>query len=139
MTKRRTTTVLARSISNPGQATLIIPSTLTNDIQHQSYLATSVYSTMDAYHARGSSLNDDDDDFDSLQYQFSSYGPEAFKLFELFVRKLNDTKHLQYILYHWTIGNRITIKYTNQTDNKDWICILVSVFRVRFNKCSCFP
>ena len=32
---------------------------------------------------------------DSLQYQFSSYGHEAYRLFQLFIKKLNNTKHLQ--------------------------------------------
>ena len=85
---------------------------------------------MDSSHNYENGLNEEDD-FDSLQYQFSSYGHEAFKLFQLFVRKLNNPKYLQYILYHWVIGNRLIIKYTNVIDNKDLIRALASVFRVR--------
>lgn len=128
--KRRAATIVARSVAHPGGASTMIPSTLTNDMHNQSYLATSLYSTMEGSHNYENGLNEEED-FDSLQYQYSSYGYEAFKLFQNFVRKLNNTKYLQYILYHWVIGNRLIIKYTNVIDNKDLIRALASVFRVR--------
>jgi hypothetical protein len=106
-------------------------STLTNNTHNPSYLATSFYSNIDTYHPNENGVNNNDDDFDSLQYQFSSYGREAFKLFQLFVKKLNNTKYLQYILHNWMIGNRLIIKYTNRIDNKDLIRALASVFRVK--------
>jgi hypothetical protein len=75
--------------------------------------------------------DDDDDDYDSLEYHFSSYGYQALKLFRKFIEKLNNIKHLQYILYNWIIGNQLIIKYTNRIDNKDYIRAFASVFRVR--------
>jgi hypothetical protein len=85
---------------------------------------------MDDYYQYKNDFHDDND-FDSLQYQFSSYGYEAFKLFDLFIKKLNDPKSLQYILQNWVVGNRIILKYTNRTDTKDSIRALASVFRVK--------
>lgn len=107
----------------------MMSTTLTNT-HNPSYLASSLYSTVDSYHQTENGL-DNEDDFDSLQYQFSSYGHEAYKLFQLFIKKLNNIKYLQYILHNWLIGNRLIIKYTNRIDNKDLIRALVSVFRVR--------
>jgi hypothetical protein len=75
--------------------------------------------------------DDDDDDYDSLEYHFSSYGYQALKLFRQFIQKLNNIKHLQYIIYNWIIGNQLIIKYTNRIDNKDYIRAFASVFRVR--------
>ncbi len=82
---------------------------------------------MDNYHQYENDFHDDND-FDSLQYQFSSYGYEAFKLF---IKKLNNPKYLQYILQNYVIGNRIILKYTNRIDNKDLIRALASIFRVK--------
>lgn len=124
VTRRRTATIVARS----QQESLVMSATLTNT-QHQSYLASSVYSTNENYYLNENQF-EENDDFDSLQYQFSSYGHEALKLFQLFIKKLNNNKYLQYILQHWTIGNRLIIKYTNRIDNKDLIRELVSVFRL---------
>lgn len=107
-------------------------STLTNHTHiNPSYLASSLYSTVDSYHHSENGLYDNNEDIDLLQYQYSSYGYEAFKLFELFIKKLNNTKYLQYILHNWMIGNRLIIKYTNRTDNRDSIRALASVFRVK--------
>jgi hypothetical protein len=128
-TKRRTMTILSRSISVQTQDSSMMSTTLTNT-HNPSYLASSLYSTVDSYHQTENGL-DNEDDFDSLQYQFSSYGHEAYKLFQLFIKKLNNIKYLQYILHNWLIGNRLIIKYTNRIDNKDLIRALVSVFRVR--------
>lgn len=103
-------------------------STLTNT-HNQSYLASSIYSTSDSYYQNDIYLNDENN-FDLLKYQFSSYGYEGLKLFQLFIKKLNNIKYLQYILHNWLIGNRVIIKYTNRIDNKDLIHSLISVFRV---------
>jgi hypothetical protein len=106
-------------------------STLTNTTYNPSYLTTSLYSTVDSYRQNENGFDDDDeDDFDSLQYQFSSHGQQAFRLFELFIKKLNNPKYLQYILHNWVIGNQLIIKYTNRIDNKESIRALASVFRV---------
>jgi len=121
---------MSRSVSSRAQDSLIISTTLTNKTPNPSYLSTSIYSTMDNYHQYENDFHDDND-FDSLQYQFSSYGYEAFKLFKLFIKKLNDPKYLQYILQNWVIGNRIILKYTNRIDNKDLIRALASVFLVK--------
>jgi len=123
--RRRAATIVARS----QQESLVMSATLT-ETQNQSYLASSIYSTAENYYSNENDLQEDED-FDSQQYQFSSYGHEALKLFQLFIKKLNNTKHLQYILQHWTIGNRLLIKYTNRIHNKNLIPELVSVFRVR--------
>ncbi|CAF4378789.1 unnamed protein product, partial [Adineta steineri] len=72
----------------------------------------------------------DEDDFDSLEYHFSSYGFEALKLFKMFIQKLNNINYLEYILYNWIIGNQLIIKYTNKTNNKDYIRAFASVFRL---------
>ncbi len=132
--KRRAATIISRSVSTRTQDSLLPPLTLTNNTHNPSYLASSIYSTGDSYHQSENGYYDNDEDFDSLQYQFSSYGPEAFKLFELFIKKLNNIKYLQYILHNWIIGNRLIIKYTNRIDNKDLIRALASVFRVINNK-----
>jgi hypothetical protein len=108
----------------------MISTTLTNT-HNPSYLASSLYSNIDSHHQTENGTDDNDEDFDALQYQFSSYGHEAYQIFHLFIKKLNNIKHLQYILYNWLIGNRLIIKYTNRIDNKDLIRALVSVFRVR--------
>jgi hypothetical protein len=121
---------MSRSVSSRAQDSLIISTTLTNKTPNPSYLSTSIYSTMDDYYQYKNDFHDDND-FDSLQYQFSSYGYEAFKLFDLFIKKLNDPKSLQYILQNWVVGNRIILKYTNRTDTKDSIRALASVFRVK--------
>jgi len=128
---RRTTTIVSRSVGTRNEDSCIMSTTLTNNTHNQSYLASSMYSTVDSYHQSDNGFNDNNtEDFDSLEYQFSSYGPEAFKLFELFIKKLNNIKYLQYILHNWVIGNRLIIKYTNRIDNKDLIRALASVFRV---------
>jgi hypothetical protein len=132
--QHRTTTIISKSVVKQPQESLLISSTVTSDTHNSSYLATSLYSNVDTYHSNENGFNDDDD-FDSLQYQYSSYGHEAFKLFELFVKKLNNTKYLQYILYNWVTGNRLIIKYTNRMDNKDLIRALASVFRVKIEFC----
>ncbi|CAF1124957.1 unnamed protein product [Rotaria sordida] len=129
-TKRRRTTIISKSVTNGNQNSLIMSSTLTNNGENQSYLATSLYSTTGSYQGNDNIFYNDDDDFDSLQYQFSSNSHEAFKLFQLFIKKLNNTKYLQYVLYNWVIGNRLIIKYTNRTENKDLIRCLASVFRL---------
>ncbi|CAF4221748.1 unnamed protein product [Rotaria sp. Silwood2] len=129
MAKRRRTTIVSKSVVNGNQNSLIMSSTLTNNSDNQSYLATSLYSIADGYQPNINAFHDDDD-FDSLQYQFSSNSHEAFQIFELFIKKLNNTKYLQYILHNWVIGNRLIIKYTNRIDNKDLIRALASVFRL---------
>ncbi len=129
--KRRTTTIVSRSVANRIDDSLIMSTTVTNNTHNQSYLASSIYSTVDSYHQSDNGLYDNNtEDFNSLEYQFSTYGHEAFKLFELFIKKLNNIKYLQYILHNWVIGNRLIIKYTNRIDNKDLIHALASVFRV---------
>ena len=105
---------------------MITPSTLTNN--NSTYLTTSHYSTIDKSNYNENSS--DDDDYDSLQYQFSSHGYEGLKIFRQFINQLNNIKHLEYIFYNWVIGNQLIIKYTNRTDNKDLIRALASVFRV---------
>ncbi|CAF0783594.1 unnamed protein product [Adineta steineri] len=130
LTKRRTTTIVSRSTSIHVQDSLLLSSTLTNYTPNPGYLSTSLYSTIDNYHQNENGYYDDEDDFDSLQYQFSSYGYEALKLFELFIKKLNNIKYLQYILNNWVIGNRLILKYTNRMDSKDLICALASIFRL---------
>jgi len=127
--KRRTATIVARSVIQTDVTTSMIPSTLTDEMQNSSYLATSIYSTIDSSQRFDNNLFDDED-FDSLQYQYSTYGIEAFKLFALFIRKLNNTKYLQYILHQWIIGNRLILKYTDLIENKDIIRALASVFRL---------
>ena len=131
ITKRRTTTITAASMTARTQESYLMSSTLTNQTYYPSYLSTSLYSSADHSSRTENGFFDDyDDDFDSLQYQFSSYGYEAFKLFELFTKRLNNIKYLQHILHNWVIGNRIILKYTNRTDGKDPIRALASVFRV---------
>ena len=127
--KRRTATIVPQSYSSTAHESVAMSSTLTNTTQNPSYLATSLYSTMNPCYRIGNASSDDDD-FDCLQYPFSSYGNEAFKLFELFIRKLNDTKHLYHILHHWVTGNRLILKYTNLIGNQDLIRALASVFQV---------
>lgn len=129
LVKRRRTTVVSKSVINGAGNSLLLSSTLTNDSASQSYLAESVYSNVGGYHQNENFLQEDDD-FDSLQYHYSSNSHEAFKLYELFVKKLNNPKYLQHILHNWVIGNRLIIKYTNRTDNKDLVRALASVFRV---------
>lgn len=129
LVKRRRTTILSKSVVNGNQSATLIASTLTNESETQSYLATSLYSNIDGYHI-SENIPDEDDDYYSLRYHYSSNSYEAFKIFELFVKKLNNTKYLQYILSNWVIGNRLIIKYTNRTETKDPICALASVFRV---------
>lgn len=109
--------------------------TLTNS-RNLSYLASSIYSNTDGYHQNGNDLNHHLINLDSVDYQFQSYGQDALKLFQLFIKKLNNTKYLQYIIYNWVIGNRLIIKYTNRIDNKDALYALISVFRVN---CFYFP
>ena len=78
------------------------------------------------------SLDDEDeDDYDSLEYQFSSYGDAGLSLFREFLFKLDNLEHFEYILYHWVIGNQLIFKYTNRIEEKDLLRALVSVFRVR--------
>ena len=100
-----------------------IPSTLTNS--HRSHLSSSLETSN--HYENGF---DDEDDYDSLEYQFSSYGYQALKLFRQFIQKLNNPSHLQYILSNWIIGNQLIIKYTNQTDDQDFIRAFASVLRV---------
>jgi hypothetical protein len=92
-------------------------------------LTPSVYSTIDHSNSNQNGF-DHDNDYDSLQYQFSSYGYEGLKLFKQFITKLNNIKYLQYIFCNWVIGNQLIIKYTNRTHNKDLIRAFASVFRV---------
>ena len=103
--------------------------TLTNT-RNQSYLASSLYSTTENYHQHENGFHENEIDFDSLEYHFPSYGQEALKLFQSFIKKLNNIKYLQYILHNWVIGNRLIIKYTNRMDTKDVLYALISVFRV---------
>jgi hypothetical protein len=91
----------------------------------------SLSTSFDIHNLSENVFDDDDDDYDSLEYQFSSYGYEALQLFRQFIQKLNNTEHLQFILYNWMIGNQLIIKYTNKIDNKDFIRAFASVFRVR--------
>jgi hypothetical protein len=107
MTKSRSRTIIET-----------IPSTLANN--NQNYFTLSIDNS-----------NHDDDDYDSLEYQFSSYGFEGLKFFKEFILKLNNINHLQYILSNWIIGNQLIIKYTNRIDNKDFIRAFASVFRVK--------
>jgi hypothetical protein len=115
-------------ILKPRSGTIIerIPSTVANS--HRSYLSSSIENSN--HYENGF----DDDDYDSLEYQYSSYGFEALTLFKQFVQKLNNITHLQYILSNWMIGNQLIIKYTNRIDNKDYIRAFASVFRVREQK-----
>lgn len=132
MIKRRRTTMVSKSVTNGNQNSLAISSTLRNDSENASFLATSLYSSIDGYHhLDGGSGNEDSD---SSQYHYSCNSHEAFKLYESFIKKLDNTKHLQYILYNWVIGNRLIIKYTNRTDNKYLSRTLASVFRVKYLK-----
>ena len=87
--------------------------------------------TTRAEHSDNDLDDDEDDDYDSLDYQFSSYGYQALKLFKNFIKKLNDINHLQYILHNWTIGNQLIIKYNNKIDNKELIRAFASVLQVR--------
>lgn len=74
---------------------------------------------------------DDEDDYDSLDYQFSTHSYEAFYLFKQFIQKLtNPIEYLQYILSNWSIGNQIIIKYMNHTDNIDYPRAFASIFRL---------
>jgi len=104
----------------PRSRTIIetIPLTLINN--NQNYFSLSMDNS-----------NHDDDDYDSLEYQFSSYGSEALKYFKEFIFKLNNINHLEYILSNWIIGNQLIIKYTNRIDNKNFIRAFASVFRVK--------
>ncbi len=106
-----------------------IPSIIVNN--HRNYLLSSSSIENSNHYENGF---DNDDDYDSLEYQYSSYGFEALKLFKQFIQKLNNITYLQYILSHWIIGNQLIIKYTNRIDNKDYIRAFASVFRVRFIK-----
>ncbi|CAF1020708.1 unnamed protein product [Rotaria sordida] len=104
----------------------ILPSILTTN--KQNYFSTSIYASIDSDYQNENDF--DDDDYDSLEYQFSSYGNKALQLFKEFIIKLNDIKHLQHILYNWIIGNQLIIKYTNRLDNKEFIRAFASVFRL---------
>ncbi|CAF3132197.1 unnamed protein product [Rotaria socialis] len=129
LVKRRRTTIVSKSVINGTENSVLLSSTLTNNSECLSYLAASLYSNFDAYHQNENFL-EEEDDFDSLQYNYSSNSHEAFKLYELFIKKLNNAKYLQHILHNWVIGNRLIIKYTNRTDNKDLVRALASVFRL---------
>jgi hypothetical protein len=102
----------------------ILPPTLTDS--NRSYLSSSIENSN--HYENGF---DDEDDYDSLEYQFSSYGYEALTLFKQFILKLNNINHLQYILSNWMIGNQLIIKYSNRIENKNSIRAFASVFRVR--------
>ncbi|CAF3424184.1 unnamed protein product [Rotaria sp. Silwood1] len=115
LTKHRTKTIVE-----------ILPSILTTN--NQNHYSTSIYASIDNNYQNENVF--DDDDYDSLEYQFSSYGNKALQLFKEFIEKLNDMKHLQYILYNWIIGNQLVIKYTNRIDNKEFIRAFASVFRL---------
>ncbi|CAF3395246.1 unnamed protein product, partial [Rotaria sp. Silwood2] len=104
----------------------ILPSILTTN--NQNHFSTSIYASLDNNYENENGF--DDDDYDSLEYQFSSYGNKALHLFKEFIEKLNDIKHLQYILYNWIIGNQLIIKYTNRIDNREFIRAFASVFRL---------
>lgn len=108
LTKRRTRTLVdTEPCNNPDQTSLLISSTnFNNDF-------------------------DDDDDYESLQYQFSCYGYRSLKLFRDFMTKLNGQHELEYLLYQWVIGNQLVIKYSNRSEDKDFLRAFVSVFRVR--------
>ena len=123
---------LTKFRTNKTQDPLIISMTLTNISNNTNYLATSLYSTISSYCQN--EYRSYNDDYDLLEDQFSSYGRVALQLFELFVRKLNSTKYLQYILCNWVIGNRLIIKYTNRIDGNESICHLASIFRVKTKK-----
>ncbi|UJR23480.1 hypothetical protein I4U23_026479 [Adineta vaga] len=99
-------------------------------IESQSETINESTTTTDNYHYLESSLNNDEDDYDSLEYHFSSYGHQALRLFDSFIKKLNNIDDLQYILFHWLIGNQLIIKYENRTENKDYIRAFASVFRL---------
>ena len=73
----------------------------------------------------------DEDDYDSLQYQYSSYGQIPLQLFKEFIARLGNVLHLRYILYHWVIGNQLIVQYINRIDDKDFIRAFASVLRVR--------
>ncbi|CAF2058038.1 unnamed protein product [Rotaria magnacalcarata] len=115
--KDRSTTVIESS-----------PVILTNNIPD--YFTTKLYSIIDSYNTNDNDFSDNDDDYDSLEYQFSSYGCKALQLFRDFSQKLKNIKYLQYILYNWIIGNQLIIKYTNSTNNKEIIRAITSVFRL---------
>lgn len=72
----------------------------------------------------------DDDDYDSLQYQYSSYGQIPLQLFKEFIARLGNVPQLQYILYHWVIGNQLIVQYINRIDDKDFLRAFASVLRV---------
>ena len=116
--KRRTRTIVHNAGLLDTQNSVLIASTLMNTTQASSNYPEPV-------------LDDDEDDYDSLQYQFSSYGNAALNLFREFITKLNSSEHLEFILYHWVIGNQLIIKYTNYMEDKDFVRALVSVLRVR--------
>lgn len=90
----------------------------------------STYSTIDNDHSLTESDYNENDDYDSLEYHFSSYGHQALTLFKVFIQRLDNLRHLQYILYNWLIGNQLIIRFSNRADSKDPLRALASVFRV---------
>jgi hypothetical protein len=72
----------------------------------------------------------EEDDYDSLQYQYASYGGKGLRLFRKCLTLLNNDEHLEYLLYHWVIGDTVLIRYINLTADPDLIRALASVFRV---------
>ena len=111
-------------------------STLTNNSTNRSYLGTSIYSTISEYQFNdfNNSYNHNNTNHHLLNNQFSFNNCEAYDLFQLFIKKLNNIKYLQYILHNWVIGNRLIIKYTNRIDNDDTIYSLANLFRVKKTK-----
>lgn len=100
---------------------------LTNN--YSNHISTSMDSSLGDHNFRENDL--DDDDYDSLEYQFSSYGCKALEIFKEFIQKLNNLKYLKFILYNWIIGNQLVIKYNNNIINQELIRAFASVFRVR--------
>ena len=118
--KRRTRTLIPSTNMMDTQNSVLLASTLTNTNEHSPN-----------FHELFLDEDDEEDDYDSLQYQFSSYGNAALNLFREFITKLNSTEDLEFLLYHWVIGNQVLIKYTNYMQDKDFVRALVSVLRVR--------
>ncbi|CAF0727776.1 unnamed protein product [Didymodactylos carnosus] len=73
----------------------------------------------------------------SQEYNFSTYMNDALKLFHQFMQKINQIKHVQYILYHLCIGNQIIIKYSSKMKTKETIRPFISLLRLLLPDRSC--
>ncbi|CAF0782432.1 unnamed protein product [Didymodactylos carnosus] len=67
-------------------------------------------------------------DNNSQEYDFSTCANDALRLFQQFMEKINQIKHVHYILYHLCIGNQIIIKYSSKMKTKEtirqFLCLL---------------